>query len=52
MYFNLTFFAEEDKDVILESTADLNLPNNENKAGGNSDQVMPSLLFGQSNNER
>ena len=43
MYFNSTFFAEEDKDAFLESAADLNLPKDENKAGGNSDQVMPSL---------
>ena len=41
----MTFFAEEDKDAILESAADLNLPKekDENKAGGNSDQAMPSL---------
>ena len=49
------FFAEEEEDAILESAANLNLPKDENKAGGNSDQAMPSLDEkepGQSNNER
>ena len=36
-------FFEEDEDANLESAADLNLPKDENKAGGNSDQAMPSL---------
>ena len=39
------FFVQEDEDAILESATDLNLPKekDENKAGGNSDQALPSL---------
>ena len=42
MYSNLTFFFKECEEAILESVADLNLrkEKDENKAGGNSDQVI------------